>query len=48
MTDKRKLELFDSLVGWVLEHIWYGDDPRVAFEHLGFTEDEMDEILEGV
>lgn len=48
MTDERKLKLFDSLVGWVIEHIWYGDDPRDTFEHLGFTDDEMDEILEGV
>lgn len=45
MTDERKLELFDSLVGWVIEHIWYGDDPWDTFEHLGFTEDEMNEIL---
>lgn len=48
MTDKRKLELFDSLVCWVFDHIWEGDDPRDTFEHLGFTDDETDEIMDGV
>lgn len=48
MTDERKLELFDSLVGWVFDHIWEGDDPRDTFEHIGFTDDEMDEIMDGV
>lgn len=48
MTDERKLKLFGSLVGWVFDHIWEGDDPRYTFEHLGFTDDETDEIMDGV
>ena len=46
MTDKRKAVMFDEVVFYLRELIHSTEDITLTFTALGFTEDEIHELLE--
>ena len=47
MTNERKAVLFDQAMDWIYKQLSYADELEIseALEDIGFTEDEIDQVL---
>jgi len=41
ITDKRKIELFDNLLGWISDHVRTDVELIGKMQRLGFTDEEI-------
>jgi hypothetical protein len=50
MTDIRKAELFDKVIEWIMQKLIYAKrwEYVEVLEEVGFTDEEIDEMLSGM